>query len=208
MYDIRNLTFILGAFQMMVSPTKAIKMYNVSKPTLYSDMKTGKLSYDINDRKKRKINIAELERVYEKRKTEEGDSTSESVKQKLNLTESNTNHTELENIRKSLADSQQRENDLLRQQIDQLQNQVEALNKNLNKALDITALLEDKREGQGAKEKQRDAKLEILERQLAKMEDQNKILLSKEHERKKKIEEKRKLDEAENNKGWVKRLFG
>jgi len=207
-YDIRNLTFILGAFQMMVSPTKAIKMYNVSKPTLYSDMKTGKLSYDINDRKKRKINIAELERVYEKRKTEEGDSTSESVKQKLNLTESNTNHTELENIRKSLADSQQRENDLLRQQIDQLQNQVEALNKNLNKALDITALLEDKREGQGAKEKQRDAKLEILERQLAKMEDQNKILLSKEHERKKKIEEKRKLDEAENNKGWVKRLFG
>lgn len=193
---------------MMVSPTKAIKMYNVSKPTLYSDMKTGKLSYEINDRKKRKINVAELERVYEKRETEEGTSTSKNVKQKPNLTESNTNNTELENIRKSLADSQRRENDLLRQQIDQLQNQVESLNKNLNKALDITALLEDKREGQGAKEKQRDAKLEILERQLTKMEDQNKILLSKEHERKKKIEEKRKLDEAENNKGWVKRLFG
>lgn len=193
---------------MFVSPTKAVKIYNVSKPTLYSDMKTGKLSYKVNERNKRKINIAELDRVYEKRKTEEGISISKTVKPKSELTESYTNTTELENIRKRLAESQKRENELLKQQIEQLQNQVEELNQNLSKALDITALLEDKREGQGVKEAQRDAKLEILERQLSKMEDQNKILLAKEQERKKRIEEKRRLEEVAKNKTWIRRIFG
>jgi len=108
---------------MFVSPTKAIKMYEVSKPTLYKDMKDGKLSYEINDRKKRKINVAELERIYEKRDTEEGASTSETVKQKSSLTETNASSVklqkELDEMRQSLADSRSSEIEILKNQIEQ-----------------------------------------------------------------------------------------
>jgi len=197
---------------MNVSPTKAIKMYNVSKPTLYSDMKTGKLSYDMTDRKKRKINVAELDRIYDKRNTEEGSTNSESVKEKSVLTETNVSSVklrlELEEARKNLADSRNREMETLKNQIEQQQEQIDLLNRNLNKALDITALLEDKREGQGAKEAQRDAKLEILERQLEKMERQNQLLQAKEEERKRRLaEQKKQAEEAANKKGWFVRMF-
>lgn len=197
---------------MNVSPTKAIKMYNVSKPTLYSDMKTGKLSYDITDRKKRKINVAELDRIYDKRDTEEGASTSENVKTKANLTETNVSSVklreQLEEMRQSLDESRNREINALKNQIDQQQEQIELLNKNLNKALDITALLEDKRDGQGDKEAQMDAKLEVLERQVTQMERQNRVLLAKEEERKREVAEREKLEsEVTDKKGWFGKLF-
>src|SRR5688500_9639645 len=51
---------------MFISPAEALRRYAVSKPTLYSDMKDGKLSYTIDDRARRKINVAELDRLYEK----------------------------------------------------------------------------------------------------------------------------------------------
>jgi hypothetical protein len=192
---------------MYVSPTKAIKMYSVSKPTLYSDMKTGKLSYDLTDRKKRKINVAELDRIYDKRETEEGASNSGTVKQVANLMETNVSSVrlrqELEDVRQSLDESRSREVEALKNQIEQQQEQIDLLNKNLNKALDITALLEDKREGQGAKEAKLDAKLEILERQITNMERQNKALLAKEEERKRKLAEQEKQElETEIKKGW------
>jgi hypothetical protein len=52
---------------MFISPAEALRLYAVSKPTLYSDMKDGKLSYQVDDRDKRRINVAELDRLYEKR---------------------------------------------------------------------------------------------------------------------------------------------
>ncbi|WP_024771779.1 hypothetical protein [Aquimarina macrocephali] len=51
---------------MFISPTQAVQSYNVSKPTLYADMKKGKLSFKKDDRGKRKIDVSELERLYEK----------------------------------------------------------------------------------------------------------------------------------------------
>jgi hypothetical protein len=45
---------------MFISPTNAVKMYNVSKPTLYKDMSDGTLSFDKDDRGRRKLNVAEL----------------------------------------------------------------------------------------------------------------------------------------------------
>jgi len=52
---------------MFISPAEALRRYAVSKPTLYSDMGDGKLSYSLDDRGKRRINVAELDRLYEKR---------------------------------------------------------------------------------------------------------------------------------------------
>ena len=81
---------------MWLSPTKAVKMYNVSKPTLYADMKDGSLSYKMNDRKKRKINVAELDRLYDKRDSEEGASSSKTVKENSSLTETNVSKRKLD----------------------------------------------------------------------------------------------------------------
>ena len=195
---------------MLVSPTKAIAMYNVSKPTLYSDMKTGKLSFKINDRKKRKLDIAELERLYEKRRTIEERTETKTVKEKPHLTESNVSvsalEKELQEARENLANSQKRETELLKEQIEQLQNQVEKLNTNLNKALDITALIEDKREGQGTKESQWEARMEIMESQLTKFQNQNQRLQAVDKNSKEKIEEL-KNEIEEKNKSWIKRMF-
>lgn len=199
---------------MFVSPTKAIKMYNVSKPTLYSDMKTGKLSFNLNDRKKRKINVAELDRLYEKRDLEEGDLTSKTVKSKSKNTEVNDSNRllekEVENIRQSLSDSHKREVTLLSNQIEQLQNQVENLNQNLYKALDITALLEDKRATQGSEDRKMEQKLDDMNQVIEDLRKQNERLDRKEKERQKRSEERRKqreIEEAKKSKSIWQKLF-
>lgn len=55
---------------MFISPTQALKSYDISKPTLYADMKKGKLSFKTDDRGKRKIDVSELDRIYEKKPDE------------------------------------------------------------------------------------------------------------------------------------------
>ena len=195
---------------MFVSPTQAIKIYNVSKPTLYSDMKTGKLSFKKDERQKRKINIAELDRLYEKRATQKDNLTSDKVKSKHYLTETNVTteslKKEIEAIHQNLNNGHQREITLLNNQIEQLQNQIENMNINLNKALDITALLEDKREGQGTLKTSTDTQLEMLEKRLTKMEHQNKELLEKEKKYGKRILGLKKQLEQKNQ-NWLRRLF-
>ena len=180
-------------------------MYNVSKPTLYADMKDGSLSYKMNDRKKRKINVAELDRLYDKRDSEEGASSSKTVKENSSLTETNVSkrklEQKLEQAHAKIAESQEREITALKNQIENQKEQIELLNKNLNKALDVTALLEDKREGQGAKEVERDTKLEILENQISR--------LTAKSERQAAIDKKRIQElEKENAKSWFQKLIG
>ena len=190
---------------MWLSPTKAVKMYNVSKPTLYADMKDGSLSYKMNDRKKRKINVAELDRLYDKRDSEEGASSSKTVKENSSLTETNVSkrklEQKLEQAHAKIAESQEREITALKNQIENQKEQIELLNKNLNKALDVTALLEDKREGQGAKEVERDTKLEMLENQISR--------LTAKSERQAALDKKRIQElEKENAKSWFQKLIG
>ena len=202
---------------MHISPTKAVKLFKVSKPTLYNDMKDGKLSYELDGRKKRKINVAELDRLYDKRDNTEEELTSKSVKTKQDLTKPNDNTVNLEreikNIREQIEANHTRERELLNNQIEQLQNQVESLNKNLNKALDVTVLLEDKREGQGDKQAELDSKLKKMETTNEELQSQIKHLLDKEEERQKRAEERRRQQrqaeaESEKNKSIFKRLFG
>ena len=190
---------------MWLSPTKAVKMYNVSKPTLYADMKDGSLSYEMTDRKKRKINVAELDRLYDKRDTEEGASNTKTVKENSSLTETNVSKRQLEQkleeAHAKIAESQEREITALKNQIENQKEQIEQLNKNLNKALDVTALLEDKREGQGAKEVERDTKLEMLENQISR--------LTAKSERQAALDKKRIQElEKENAKSWFQKLIG
>ena len=190
---------------MWLSPTKAVKMYNVSKPTLYADMKDGSLSYKMNDRKKRKINVAELDRLYDKRDSEEGASSSKTVKENSSLTETNVSkrklEQKLEQAHAKIAESQEREITALKNQIENQKEQIEQLNKNLNKALDVTALLEDKREGQGAKEVERDTKLEMLENQISR--------LTAKSERQAALDKKRIQElEKETAKSWFQKLVG
>lgn len=190
---------------MWLSPTKAVKMYNVSKPTLYADMKDGSLSYEMTDRKKRKINVAELDRLYDKRDAEEGASNAKTVKENSSLTETNVSKRQLEQkleeAHAKIAESQEREITALKNQIENQKEQIELLNKNLNKALDVTALLEDKREGQGAKEVERDTKLEMLENQISR--------LTAKSERQAALDKKRIQElEKENAKSWFQKLIG
>lgn len=187
--------------KMFLTPTKAVKLFKVSKPTLYNDMKSGKLSFELDGRKKCKINVAELDRLYDKRDDTEEGLTSKTVNKKQNLTNLDVSHTKIEreikSIREQIESGHKREVELLNNQIEQLQSQVESLNKNLNKALDVTALLEDKREGQGAKESELDAKFKNMEQVIDELRPQNKRLLDKEEERQRKAEERRKQREAE-----------
>ena len=217
-YCIERLYF--GTVPMLVSPTEAVKIYKISKPTLYNDMKSGKLSYELNGRKKRKVNVAELDRLYDKRKDTGEELTSKTVKAKQNLTNSNGSNLHLEreinSIREQVETGHKREVELLNNQIEQLRNQVESLNKNLNKALDVTALLEDKREGQGDKQAKLDAKFKSMETVMEELRTQNKKLLDREEERQRKAEERRKkqreseakdAEEREQKKPILKRLF-
>lgn len=92
---------------------------------------------------------------------------------------------------------------------------LEHLNKNLNKDLDVIALLEDKREGQGAEESGLDAKINNMDLVIEELRVQNKRFLEKEKERQRKAEERRKQQrdaEAvavnEKKKPFLRRIFG
>lgn len=207
---------------MFISPTDAVKMYDVSKPTLYKDMSDGKLSFTKDDRDRRKINVAELDRLYEKRQDVPDDLTSANGKQMDGLTEPNVNHPHLvqqvKSIREQIEQAKNREINLLEQQIEQFKDQVENLHRHLDETREehrvYVRLLEDKREEQGAKTSQWDHKIQAMEQQLIALQDQNKLLVAREEERKKRIEERRrkreaeKLLEKEKSQSFFSRLFG
>ncbi|NET35903.1 MAG: hypothetical protein F6K19_28395 [Cyanothece sp. SIO1E1] len=190
---------------MFISPTNAVKMYDVSKPTLYSDMKVGKLSFTKDDRDRRKINVAELDRLYQKRQGPSEALTSINGKQQGNLTELNVNPKHLNQqvnaIREQIEQSKNREIELLERQIQQFKDQIENLNRHLDETREehrvYVRLLEDKREEQGAKTSQWDQKFQYMEQEVAALQKQNRLLIAKEEERKKRIDERRKQRRAE-----------
>lgn len=49
---------------MKVSPTEATKLTSLARSTIYKDMNEGRLSYSLNRRGKRILEVVELERVY------------------------------------------------------------------------------------------------------------------------------------------------
>ena len=130
---------------MYISPAEALRIYAVSKPTLYADMDKGVISYTKTEKDKRQINVAELDRVYNKRGAKGQGDASGNVKSVDNQTEINVNQT-----------SQQLER--LQQEVEYLKREIqtrgeenehwrEAFHKAQSTADKITALLEDKSAG-------------------------------------------------------------
>lgn len=176
---------------MLISPAKAVSIYNVSKPTLYADMKSGKLSFTKDQRGKRKIDHAELERVYEKRQDQSVNFTNTNAKER----NESRGHESVISIQTEL------EKKLMQQKIDFLESQLkskddmidrwqDAFDKAQKTADKITALLEDKSildQNSAYKDK-----IEALEGTINK-------LMVREEERQKRVEARQKRAEQKEN---------
>lgn len=209
---------------MYISPAEALRIYDVSKPTLYKDMTEGNLSFNYDDRKRRRINVAELDRVYRKRQSGDQAQASQDV-------QPGQGHTEL-NVKQPSHDLER-----LQQQVEFLESALkarsedterwrEAFNRAQSTADKITALLEDRsavaRQGgdhdkhielltkllerQSEEGRAQDHKIATLEKTLEEVRQQNKRVL---HEMKKREEAKNKeAAEKNDNKSFIQRLFG
>jgi hypothetical protein len=197
---------------MYISPAEAVRLYDISKPTLYKDMMDGKLSYKEDERKKRRINVAELDRVYEKRRSEDQTQTSQNVKPTDDNTVFNVNQTspQLERL--------QQEVEFLRRELQARSEDTERWREAFDKAQatadKITALLEDKsagaRQTQGH-DKHIELLTKLLERQSEEGRVQDKKIESLEQTlREVRLQNRRVLAEMKKNenKGLLQRLFG
>ena len=186
---------------MNISPAEAVRRYDVSKPTLYADMNDGKLSYQVDDKKRRRINVAELERLYSIRGgTEETQSTAiphriipnsaEDVESKVRL------EIEVEYLRKQLEDKKI-----------ETENWQKAYEKAQDTAQRVTLLLEDKSQT-NEKEDRWQSSIEALESRIANQENKAK----EEQERAQKIlrqnQALKKALEEEKKKSFWQKLFG
>ena len=194
---------------MNISPAEAIRRYNVSKPTLYSDMKDGKLSYTLDDRKRRKINIAELDRIYDKRE-EEGTLTEEkSVNPPVNNTQSNVKSTaeysmgrleiEVEYLKRELTNRQE-----------ETERWKDAFDKAQSTANKITALLEDQ-SAKSRHENDKDEWKNTLKKLETRISNQEEATQEAEAEAEKILQQNKTLKKTlaeEKSKGFFQRLFG
>lgn len=137
---------------MKVSITKAASLAGVSRTTLYTDMESGKLSFNKTGKNKRNIDVSELERVYGSLKIDDDKkvSSTDKAEQKLTKKEDQTTGAliELAVLREKV---ELLENERRRER-DQLQERIESLEKSISKAeVEKTYLLEyqKNKEGEG-----------------------------------------------------------
>ena len=196
-----------GGFSMQVSPTKALRLYKVSKPTLYQDMKTGKLSFTKTPKGRRQIDVAELDRVYSKR--EEGTNDN----QDQNDTLSNVrqpNETISEKLYEKQIQLLQDQLQFKDQMIDEWKGAFEKAQRTADK---ITALIEHQSEGRGDRKE-----IDDLKETVQSLVNQNRELLEKEQERKRarkakkkqeqeQLAEKIRLEEESRRRGLFAKLF-
>jgi hypothetical protein len=188
---------------MHISPTEAVKTYNVSKPTLYEDMKNGRISYQKNERNKRRINVAELDRVYDKRV---GGSVSTNVKVRNDKTELNDSKSS------DAADVEIRYlKELNKQQKEQFEAQVQSLQIALDKAQEgqnsVTRILEDQRTKEaGAGEWEKSFK--ALESRLSNQESTSKEIKEREEKILRQNKALKNALQEERSRGFFKKLFG
>ena len=192
---------------MHVSPTKALRLYKVSKPTLYQDMKTGKLSFSKTPKGRRQIDVAELDRVYSKREEWTNDN------QDQNDTLSNVrqpNDTKSEKLYEKQIQLLQDQLQFKDQMIDEWKGAFEKAQRTADK---ITALIEYQSESRGDRKEIDD--LRVTVQSLVK---QNRELLEKEEERKRarkakkkqekeQLAEKIRMEEEKRRRGLFAKLF-
>jgi chromosome segregation ATPase len=163
---------------MKVSPTEAAEIAGVTRKTLYADMNKGHLSFEVTDKKKRLIQVAELERVYGKQMSDKKESEGNTAI-KVNTANGNTNAADsdtatlrekLENLEKERL----REREQLTDQIDHLREMLKSEQEERRK---ITALVTDQRQDKESRGGEQDKKLQALETTIEELKKQNRRIL-------------------------------
>ena len=193
---------------MQISPAKAVRLYKISKPTLYADMKSGKLSFTKSHRGKRQIDTAELSRLYDLREKGQGAGDPENVKNGKGLTELNgsveTKSVKYEALLETKLNNAEKLLEEVKAQRDQLIQDKEKIQGQLDKALEIGApigrLLEDQRKEQGRSDTETQAKLKNLEETNTILQEQVKRFMKREKERRMRQERLRQEREMQRNK--------
>jgi hypothetical protein len=178
---------------MKVNPTEAADIAGVTRKTLYADMNKGHLSFEVTDKKKRLIQVAELERVYGKEMSHKKESEGNTGKW-LN-TESVNNNPRPENgvlLEKleNLEKERQREREQLTDQIEHLRDMLKNEQEERKK---MTALLTDQRTDKESRGGEQDKKLQALEATVEELKKQNRRVL---------------LEMQKKNQGFFGRLLG
>ena len=193
---------------MNISPAEASRRYNISKPTLYSDMKDGKLSFTVDDRKRRKINIAELDRLYEKRAGNKDNSSKNDVKKDSSNTESNVKD-DTYNVGRL-----EQEVKYLKQEIQNRQLETEKWQEAFDKAQatadKITTLLEDRSHISKQNNNKEEWKISIkaLENRITNQESKTKEEQERAHKILRQNQALKKALKEEKSKSFFKKLFG
>jgi len=182
---------------MFLSPTQALKQFKVSKPTLYLDMNKGKLSYKLDDRGKRKINVAELDRIYDKKqsdspKTKVSDTVNSDLEKTFAYVSDDKKDVEIEYLKKMLQ--------LAEDEKEHLRDSLKRSQEGHNRA---TMLLEDKTGGAGHLEKG----IKALEARIANQEHTEKERQQRETKLIHRNKLLRKKLAEEQNKSWFKKIF-
>ena len=171
-------------------------------------MKDGKLSFTMDDRKRRKINIAELDGLYEKRAGGNDNASDNNVKNSSKNTELNVKKSDY-NISRLEAEVEFLKHELQNRQ-QETERWQEAFDKAQSTADKITALLEDRSHPSKQEEKRDEWKdsIQALENRIANQESKT----QEEQERAQKIlrqnQTLKKALEEEKNKSIWKKLFG
>lgn len=190
---------------MAISPTEALRMFNVSKPTLYKDMAEGNISYSLDRKGRRRLDPAELERAYDLRAKKENSDDVKVRKEPLssNLPEGFVSQQHFEDVKEQLSERIEELKELL-------DNQHKLLEKASNEKI---LLIEDQRK----KEKTPDweKSFRALEARLANQEKADKERKEREERMEKQnralrqaLKKEREELEAERSKGLFQKLFG
>ena len=180
------------AHTMKVSPTEAADIAGVTRKTLYADMNKGHLSFEVTDKKKRLIQVAELERVYGKEMSQhrgsEGNTRKWANTDNANNNPGPDNGVLLEKL-ENLERERLREREQLTDQIDHLR---EMLKNEQDERKKMTGLLTDQRQDKESRGGEQDKKLLALEATVEELKKQNRRILS----------------EVQRKRGFFSRLFG
>lgn len=206
-----------------VSVRQAAKLTGMSRETINAATKDGIISYTLNERGHKVIDIAELERVYPITKTMEEIEQSETVKSDSKLTVNNLSELQIELVMlRERSDRLSRENEMLTSERVRERNQFESEIEHLRESLDRSQqqqklLLTDQREreeGRGQIQYEQDRKLEDLSKEIKEINSKNKRIVKQYRIQKAKIEamEQEKIDLLEQQQlksaSLWERLFG
>ena len=113
---------------MKVGASKAAKIANVARSTIYKDMDDGTLSFTVGGKGNKKIDISELERVYGNLNTPDSKKTSEDVREKQPKTDKKDNSdSTLSGEIKLLREQIQRIDQMNERERERLEKQIEDL---------------------------------------------------------------------------------